>query len=350
MKIFVGILNWGLGHATRSVPIIRALLTRNAEVHIGSDGLALTLLRQEFPHIRCIELPSYNIRYSRYAWQMPVTLLLQVPGMYAVMKEEHRLMQNLSGSERYDLIISDNRYGIYHPEHHSVWLGHQLSMARVGIWTFLSPLFDLLHHRLLHSFSGWWVPDLPGSVLSGSLSHTHLPVNYVGLLSRFRPDVDPPETIYPIVVLLSGPEPQRSLLEEKIRKQLPALPVRSLLIRGVNGTSRIHSRAGYDEADFADKNMLNRFLRFASLVVCRSGYSTIMDLCCLGKKALFIPTPGQPEQEYLARRFASQGVALMQKQHRIDLGDAWNQLDRISGFDVPPQQAYLDQVLDQFMK
>lgn len=334
MKVLVAVLNWGLGHAARCVPLIRALTSKGLHIIVASDGEALHLLRSEFPALPYYELPSYNVRYARSASGLPWQIWKQLPHFNRVIHQEKRLIAEIVNKEQVQLIISDNRYGAYHAEAKSVWLGHQLQLILPQRWQWLSGITNAIHRRLLRHFHAYWVPDLPGSKFSGALSSFNKPVSYTGVLSRFHTQVPMPEKKYPVVAVLSGPEPQRSLLEEKLRAQLPQLPVRSLLVRGVKGNGKIRSHQNYDETDFLIAQQLNQWLYHADWVIARSGYSTMMDLAILGKKALLIPTPGQPEQEYLASRAAGNRWAMVQSQDELSLLQAWDQLAKSPSFPI----------------
>jgi len=324
-RVLVAVLNWGLGHATRSIPVVRELLQQQCEVVLASDGAALELLRQEFPQLEACSYPPYNIRYATAAWQLPWVLARQLPGILRTIEAEQKLTRKLVVEKDIRLIISDNRYGVYHPSVTSVWLGHQLQLLMPAGWQWAAGALNKVHNRLLDKFDEFWVPDYARSLLTGRLSSSNRPVQYVGVLSRFRAPVPPPERPYPLVAVLSGPEPQRTLLENALRRQLALLPVHGLLVRGTGTNSHIRTANGYDEVDFMPTEPLNRLMYHARLVVARSGYSTIMDLCRLGKSALLIPTPGQPEQQYLATSLAQAGYFNIQQQHQLNLIEAWNQ-------------------------
>ncbi len=323
-KVLVAVLNWGLGHAARSVPVIKELLRQNCEVIVGSDGAALNLLRFEFPQLRFVALPAYGVSYAATAGGMVWSLARQMPRLVRIVKQELKLVTTLVENEKINLIISDNRYGAYHAAVYSVWLGHQLQLPVPQGWSWLSPAINRLHIRYLKHFNDYWVPDLPGAPLSGQLSASVLPVQYIGPLSRFDGPLVPPQQLYRVVAVLSGPEPQRTLLEKALRLQLSSLPVRSLLVRGVGIDQRIRQGQYFDEADFMPGSCLGPLLYHADFIVSRSGYSTVMDLSYLNKPALCIPTPGQPEQEYLARRLAAGGHVFIQLQHNINLTTAWS--------------------------
>ncbi len=340
-KVLVAVLNWGLGHATRSIPVIGELLNQNCEVMLASDGPALDLLRQEFPGLRAVELPPYNIRYAATAHAFPFVLAAQAPRLLRTIAEERKYTARLVKQENIKLIISDNRYGVSHPSVHSLWLGHQLHLLMPHGWRWLSPMINFLHSRYLNPFHSFWVPDLPGSVLSGVMSKAGFPVRYVGLLSRFNIQVPPPEKPYQVVAVLSGPEPQRSILENALRRQLEQNRLHTLLVRGSGNSSHIVASKGFDVVDFLPARRLNAYMLHAGLIVARSGYSTIMDLCRLNRKALLIPTPGQPEQEYLASKLAGTGCVMVQHQNRLNLAEAWHRRHELVPFNIPDHHGQL---------
>lgn len=346
MKVLVAVLNWGLGHAARCVPVIRLLIQSGYKVVIASDGDALHLLHKEFPLLPFYELPPYAIHYSRTGAGLPWRMMIQLPRLKMVIAEEHRLIGEIVRKENVHVILSDNRYGAYHAAVKSVWLGHQLQLLMPRGWKWLSGPVNTVHRKMLGRFQEYWVPDEPGLVLSGALSQFDKKVRYTGVLSRFSPQVFPSGKEYEVVAVLSGPEPQRTLLENKLRVQLPRLPVRSLLVRGLAGEEKIRQNESFDEADFLGSHCLNALLCKAVMVVARSGYSTLMDLSILGKKALFIPTPGQPEQEYLARRAEKQGWALVQNQYELSVLTAWKNLDAISGLPAVYPSGLLQEAID----
>lgn len=308
-SIFFGVLNWGLGHATRSSVVIKALVDAGHDVHIGSDGEAGRFLQETFPSLSYHALPEYRIQYRKDSmfWNM----LLQGPKIFSAIAAEKNQIIKLYDQYNFDLIISDNRYGIYHRACINIILTHQLQIFSQPKWT--QTLIQVLIENWLKKFDKVWVPDFPDSALSGELSAKksgNTKVRFVGPLSilssyaaaQVREKVD-------IVCLLSGPEPQRSKLETILVEQLEAYvdekPIKVVLIRGKIQAKNALSSQKIKVIDFCREETLAAYLVSASIVICRSGYSTIMDLEVFNKRALLIPTPGQPEQEYLAQYLSS---------------------------------------------
>lgn len=329
-SIIYGVLNWGLGHATRSSLIIRALEKEGFEPIIASDGAAGEWLQQEFPHLAYRSLRPYGIHYSRYSWQWP-SLLMQLPKVAMAASAERQLLQVWAEELKPVGIISDNRLGFSHPDIPSVYLSHQLQ-PRAG---FLSPIAARLHRYYHSKYQEIWVPDNDELKLSGKLSVSDK-ARRIGLLSALEREASESEGV---LIILSGPEPQRSLLENKILDQAQDLPPNSILIRGTNNAMerpihsnlRIFNRLGSRE--------ISKLLAKADLVISRSGYSSIMDYFYLGKKAVFIPTPGQSEQIYLARRHGNGPHFLTVKQRRLNLKAI---LEKAHALEAPrPQESEL---------
>lgn len=300
-NILVAPLNWGLGHATRCIPLIKELMFHGFNPIIASDGIALSLLKKEFPHLEAITLPSYNIEYARKASNFKLKLLLDSPIILKSIIKEKRIIKNLVRAGKIQGIISDNRFGVHNYKVPSVFITHQLNVLS-GTTTWLS---SKIHRYIIKRFDECWVPDLEGKInLSGVLGHvddSSLNLKYIGPLSRFEKTITNKE--YDILALLSGPEPQRSYFEKKLYKELLKTEQKVLFVRGqVENEQKSFTFKNITVYNFMTTQKLEAALNSSKVVVSRSGYTTIMDLAKLEKKAFFIPTPGQFEQEYLAER------------------------------------------------
>lgn len=316
--ILVAALNWGLGHASRCIPLINALLDNNYNVLIGSDGAALQLLRKEFPKLPFIVLASYAVKYPKNGLFFKLKLLRSLPAMKRAIASEQKQIENLAGEGRIDGIISDNRPGAYSKRIPSVYLTHQVVVLS-GTTSFLS---SNIHQRQIKNFDACWIPDVEGSPnLSGALGHPgsiDFPVRYLGPLSRLKPFET--EKVYDVLAVLSGPEPQRTLLEQKLKSVFTGAPLKVLLVRGImEEKETMEVRGNMTVVNFMTTASLERAMNESKLVVARSGYSTIMDLATLGIKAFFIPTPGQYEQNYLARQLKRQRIAPFCRQNQFTL-------------------------------
>lgn len=311
--ILVAPLNWGLGHATRCIPIINALVQHGFTPIIGSDGNALNLLKQEFPQLEFVEMPSYHISYAKKAKNFKWSLLKSTPKMLKAIKTEKQFTKQLVQDLNLFGIISDNRLGVYDKHIPSVFITHQLNVLS-GNTTKIS---SKLHQYIIKKFNECWVPDQRDEPsLSGVLGHLDYfnpTIKYLGPLSRF--EANKIELTIDLLVLLSGPEPQRTLLEEKLLKELQNYNGKVVLIRGVVEDQQIISTNGNISVyNFMASKELEKTINQSELILSRSGYTTIMDLAKLNKKAFFIPTPGQFEQEYLAKKLEADRLVPFCKQ------------------------------------
>ncbi len=299
-KILVAPLNWGLGHATRCIPVIKELLKKNYQVIIASDGEALELLKKEFPELPAESLPSYHIRYTKKARFLPFALAWQSLKARGIIKKEYIKTGEIIKKYGVTKIISDNRYGVYNPKVKSIFITHQLRVFS-GIFT---PLSSFIQKKLTAPFNEIWVPDFEKEPnLSGKLSHDinyKQKIIYLGPKSRFKRKKIPVKR--DILILLSGPEPQRSLLQEKLMEILANESYNILLVEGKIQKHQISKKFNNIKVvNFLLSDQLEQAIQSSKIVIARSGYTSIMDFHKLKTQVLYIPTPGQFEQEYLAR-------------------------------------------------
>ncbi len=317
-RILVAPLHWGLGHAARCIPVIQALIQQDFEPVIASDGAALELLKKEFPSLEWHKLPAYNIKYSRNSTFFSLKLLLQTRHILKCIKEEKKITASLVQTEKLDGIISDNRWGVRSSLVPSVFITHQIKVLS-GLTT---PISTYIQQRFIKKFDECWVPDNTGTPnLSGSMGHVKgviFPVKYLGVLSRFKKEITP--QLYDITVLLSGPEPQRGMLETILERELEHTQLRILFIRGVVEEKTVWEVTGnISRVNFLTTKELQHVLNSSEMVISRSGYTSLMDLAQLEKKVFFIPTPGQPEQLYLAKKMKIDGSAPFCKQKNFNV-------------------------------
>jgi len=319
-KILVAPLNWGLGHATRCIPIIEALENHGFEPVIASDGAALALLKKEFPHLNTIELPPYHIEYAKNGAFFKWRLLLQMPKMFITVSRESKMVCKLIKQHNISGIISDNRLGVYCKSVPSVFITHQLNVLNGNT----TQLATAIHQSYIKKYDECWVPDIEGSAnLSGKLGRTDnttLKLKYIGPISRLHKTVMPKK--YDLMVLLSGPEPQRTMLEQKLETQLKYHDKKVLFIRGIiEDTEQMIRQGNITFYNYMGSASLEQAFNESEVVLCRSGYTNVMDLAKLGKKAFFIPTPGQYEQEYLAKKLKRCGLVPYASQNNFKLKD-----------------------------
>lgn len=305
-KILICPLNWGLGHATRCVPIIRNLISIGHEPVIVADGYSLKFLQLEFPALRFIDYASYKVKYSSGKSQI-TAMLIAFPSIIFGIIKEHRWLKRLLETEHFDQIISDNRFGLWHKNVPSIYITHQLMVKMPRGLKLLEPVIWVLNRIFIHKYNECWIPDDTTKKLTGDLAHKYkLPKNakFIGLQSRFSFNNSIiVNNAYKVVAIVSGIEPQRSIFENFLIEKFREKDYKTLLISGQPGQSQTNKRIGNLEiTSHLNSHDLAAILLGTEKIVCRSGYSTIMDLEALKclYKAEFIPTPGQTEQEYLA--------------------------------------------------
>lgn len=328
MKTLVAPLNWGLGHASRCVALVRRLLAAGDEVVIGGDGESLVLLRQHFPELRYVELAPLSLRYSSGKSQV-WALTRSIPKVIRWTIADHRRLREIQAVEHFDRIVSDNRFGLWVENNDNendngrdvvtVYMTHQVHICLPKGWQWAEGIASRIHARIYNKYKELWIPDYEDEErsLAGRLSHewpgggvgdrkqavgnreqtSGCKVRYIGPLSRFESldlgEMADGEPMYDVVAVLSGLEPQRTMLEEQIRRRYyesESEEPRVLIVRG----------KVMEEKPLSDEELAGAMMG-AKTIIARSGYSTIMDLACLGlmDRAELIPTPGQSEQEYL---------------------------------------------------
>jgi uncharacterized protein (TIGR00661 family) len=316
-KILYCVLDWGLGHASRSVPIIQGFLDKEQEVVLASNGNALLLLQMEFPNLKSIELPDYDIQYKHES--IALNLLSQSFKVLRSIKKENRQVDEIVKNLKIDLIVSDCRFGCYHPECDSIMITHQLRLLHPK--RFIQASATRLNKKLIHQFNQVWVPDyetVPN--LSGEMSHhtdLNIPIKFIGPQSRFKVIPVPDDPRYKVLAILSGPEPQRTYLEHKIKEELIKIPGSHIIVRGI--ASEENQDANIHYLGLQDVHQLTSLVSKSKYIISRSGYSSLMDYNAMKRKAILIPTPGQTEQEYLAEVQFKTGHHIVLSQEHIDL-------------------------------
>ncbi len=322
-RVLIAPLDWGLGHATRCIPLIQSLAANGCEVLIAASGHIASLLQQEFPNMTVIPLKGYQISYTRRKFWLPLHLLGQLPQLIRTVYREHQWLKKTVQQYNIDAVISDNRLGLWHKNLPCVYITHQLAI-QTGT-RFFNWLAQKMHYWFINRYQACWVPDAAQTPnLAGILSHPkrlpQVPMHYLGPLSRMEKK-EAPAVLYDLVLLLSGPEPQRSIFEKILLQQLITHPCKALLVRGLPGNDGPmpplppHVTA----VNHLPAAELGQALQQTEWVICRSGYTTVMDLVRLGKKAILVPTPGQTEQEYLGRYLQQQGLFYSVPQHLFNL-------------------------------
>lgn len=308
-RILISPLDWGLGHASRIIPIINRYIELGDNVIIAGSGLSFELLKKQFPTLHSIEIPSFKMRYSSGNSQV-WAVVEAFPRLIFYSIKEHQVLKRIVKEENIDFIVSDNRFGLFHNTTPSAYITHQLWIKLPKGWTWLEPFVAFVHRCIINRFTECWVPDFEdvSKSLAGELSHPAIMprnVKYIGALSRFSKRREEKGERRNCIAILSGAEPQRTMFEEELLTSLQDNPHENIiLVQGKIEVQQKITKVGkvivynYMNAEELQKNILK-----ADKIICRSGYSSIMDLYALGKlqNATLIPTPGQTEQEYLAK-------------------------------------------------
>ena len=346
--ILIAPLNWGLGHATRCIPIIKALQENNYIPIIASDGIALELLKKEFPYVKTLKLPSYQIEYAKDSKNFKWKLLKNFPKMIKAVWNEKKKVKKWVKKYDIDGIISDNRLGVISKKVPSVFITHQLNVM-TGNTTWIT---SLLHQNIIKKYDECWVPDFEGTPnLTGKLGHiknADFELKHIGPLSRMKKKETPKQ--FDLMIILSGPEPQRGLLEEKLKIEVQNYEGKVVFIKGI--IERVQKKERVENVtfyNFMNTRQLEQTFNESETVLCRSGYTTIMDLAKLEKKAFFIPTPGQYEQEYLAEKLKKEGLVPFANQDDFTIENLLEveNYEGLPHFDTPIDWATLFEVFEK---
>ena len=327
-RVLVAPLDWGLGHATRCIPIIYALIKLKFEVIIAADGYTRELLKKEFPNVVFTQLRGYNIRYSSHKIWFPVTLVVQFPKLLYCIYYERVWLKKIIAAHHISAVISDNRPGLYHSKIPCIYITHQLKIKTGNRFT--EWLAQKAHYFFINKYKACWVPDnQSANNLAGELSHPKIlpkiPVKYIGPLSRFEKITV--EKKYDLLIILSGPEPQRTIFEELLMKELKGFSGTAFLVRGLPGNVEKEGLVFNGENKISIINHLSAgelstVIQQSDMVISRSGYTTVMDLVKLHQKAILVPTPGQTEQEYLAENLMMKKMFFSIPQNSFSLNEA----------------------------
>ncbi len=332
-RVLFTVLDWGLGHATRSIPVIEAFLQHGYDVHLAGEGNSLLLLKIRFPNLCTHNLYGIQVSFSNSSFG----IIMMIPQLLKSIKREHQQFLTLCNEIKPDLIISDNRYGAWHPTIQSIFIGQQLYLQAPNRFTkWIEPILFHFHSIFLKRFSKIWIPDAAGeNNLSGILAHhpsiaQSLNCDFIGPLSRFNiSNNHPTENNYEVVVLISGPEPQRSIFQEACLNEAMRINKKTLILLGQPNKNEQVTKGNITLVSHLSKNELAPIIQSAKYIVCRSGYSTLMDLAKLNKTALCIPTPGQTEQLYLAKHLSKQHKIVFQEQHKMNWEKGFQKLSDV---------------------
>ena len=323
MKIIYALCSWGLGHATRSLPVIRKLIQEKNDLTIISNGRSLELLKKELgENIKYYDIPDYPMLVSKNSRQFMAKSVVYWPSFIAKMESGLQALKKILDKDKTDCIISDARYDMYNRNIPSYFISHQIRIMnplRIKMFEKGSETFNLFFFK---RFREVIVPDYKDNNLSGELSHNlnkidEKKLHYVGVLSDFKKKETKKDIDY--LISISGPEPQRTMLEEKLISQVESLDGNIIVTLGKTESNKKINKKNIETYSFLSKEKREDFLNRSKLVISRSGYSTILDLAVVGTKALMIPTPGQIEQEYLGKYHNKKKTFYSINQSKINL-------------------------------
>jgi uncharacterized protein (TIGR00661 family) len=325
-RVLVAPLDWGLGHATRCIPVIYELLGQGAEVWLAGEGDQEILLNREFTNLPFLHLPGYRVKYAGSRLGLLLNLFLKATGILLKIKKENAWLKKTVEEYQFDAVVADNRFGLYHPHIPCVFITHQLRIKNpLGKWS--ERLLQKINYRYINRFTECWIPDEEKeNGMAGDLSHPFnlpsIPCHYIGLLSRLKKN-NVSERKNHLFISLSGPEPQRTILENIIINDIVTYKGTATIVRGLPG----HAKLILSTNDIKFYNHLpteeySKEMQMADYVISRSGYSTVMDILSLGKKSILIPTPGQTEQEYLGKYLMQKKIAINVEQKKFSLNTA----------------------------
>jgi len=357
LRILISPLDWGLGHASRCIPVIRLLLEAGHNITLAGSGRSLMLLQKEFPELESIALKGFSPIFKKSA-AMTFQLLLMLPEFIRMIAKENHELNKLIKQYNFDVVISDNRYGLRNKNIKSIILTHQV-MVKAPWWLRFAeyPLYHISKF-LISRFDECWIPDheLPPG-LSGDLSHKYpRPSNaiFIGPLSRFSDSKHPKgqqNKEGKITAIISGTEPQRSNFEKLVNRQLAELDINATIISGKpESHAKAASQRNLTVIAHASVEEMRRLILDSTLIICRPGYSSVMDLEALGAKVLFVPTPGQTEQQYLAELHQKLGNAHWRNQDELDLKTDIPDAIKYRGFTKNTMDKRLKPILERIAK
>jgi uncharacterized protein (TIGR00661 family) len=326
LRILVAPLDWGLGHVTRCVPIIQHILSLGHQVIFAGNKGQQEYVRTIFFNLEFLFLEGYNVQYSKTRLGFAPKIIGQIPRLKKCIKREHLWLQNVVKTNQIDAVIADNRYGLYHAHIPCVIITHQLQI-RSGLSNLIDNILLKIHYKFIERFKRCWVVDIEEDEgLSGILGHPNslpkIKTDYIGLLSQctLKATKKTFDSEFYVLILLSGTEPQRTILSDILWKKAIKSDKKIIFVSGSNQAivpEKIPEHISYHQRLSAKELMIA--INTASIVICRSGYSSLMDLLALNKKAILIPTPGQTEQEYLAKLMHKQKIFMKANQSKFDI-------------------------------
>jgi len=353
--ILVCPMDWGLGHATRIVPVIESLKKKNVNIILGADNRPLEFLKQRYPDLEIVKFPGYKPHYP-VKGAMALKMISEIPEMIKQADKAHYFLENLIDEKSIDLVISDNRYELWSSKVKTVFVTHQLNIQTPKYGRVARPALRQMIYSYIKKHDELWIPDFEGEPnLSGELSHIDkFPLenhHFIGPLSRFQ-YVTPKRVSKQIdlLILLSGPEPQRTILEVKLKDQAFRSGLKTVILQGRTEENHHIVMENVEIFSHLPDEEFAGYINAAKTIVCRPGYTSLMDLVWFGKKAVFIPTPGQTEQEFLAESLKQKGLYFYQNQKEFDLRKTLGESVNYDGLTMKNDGNLLEKRVDELLE
>lgn len=280
-----------------------------------------------------------------------LSIFWQLPKFIRTIQAEHRKINSIIEEQNIQYLISDNRYGCWSGRIPSVIITHQVNIQMPTVWKWLQPVVNFFNHRQLKKFNHIWVPDFPSHPITGIMTTPgRMKVAFVGMLSRFKKEQALQTNTKGILALVSGPEPQRTLFEKSLIRELKKIAGAKILVRGLPGNTEPQTGNAIEFLNHVSRKELQEMIMKTEWVICRPGYSTLMDLAALQAKAVCVPTPGQTEQELLAIELERRNIAPYMSQGQFDISIALERAKTYRGFEGWQMQPnLLTHAIDKFL-
>ncbi len=353
-KILVCPLDWGLGHAARMVPVIEMIEKKGASAIIAADNNPAEFLKQRFPKSTFVKLAGYSPKYPANG-DMAMAMIKSLPKMLRKAHRSKKELHKIINNHNINAVISDNRYELYTSKIPSIFITHQLNIQTSGWQTIGKPIIDILINHYLNKFSEIWIPDITGdSRLSGKLSvsiNNKAKQFNVGLLSRFSTShIHECQKSIDLLIILSGPEPQRTILEELLLSQVLGTELKTVILLAKPSEYIEKKMKNVKLISHLPDTEFSEIIQSAKIIISRPGYSTLMDLAVFNKQAIFIPTPGQTEQEYLAKKLFEERIAFSQTQSNFSLTEALLSQEHFRGLFLENEPKLLENRIDNLLR
>jgi len=355
MRIMYAVCSWGYGHVTRSLPIIRRFIKEGHEVVCVATGQPRYMLEQELGHfdnqVEIVDVKDYPLPYTQNPDAFFFKFLATSPTMLIRIQKENDWVAKDTARRKYDLIVSDNRYGIYNKRVPSFLMTHQLRMLAPGRVRFMEWGTEKFVSFFQDYFTKFIVPDFEEDDLCGDLCHNLTQykkgkIAYIGVISDFPYDPTMEKDLDGYISI-SGPEPQRTSYERTLRKQVGELKGKWIMSLGKK-KAPVERIGNVKVVPYLTTKDRAETLSRTDFVITRSGYTTLMDICMGGHKALLSPTPGQTEQEYLSAIHNKKGTWYSVDQDKIDLLEGIKKAKKFTGIKRGSTEKAVEKAMDTF--